>query len=209
MLLIWYIDMKLHTYLEQLLGNKATISILRVLFKYRGKTFTVRGLGKNSNVSNVEAARTVDQLEKFGIVRIQPVGRAYQLSLNDRSYILNKIVEPILTAEEKTLDELILLLKKHLTTKKIVSAAVFGSVVKGEEREDSDIDLLVISDDFDHATEAIASASEEVSMSFDTRISSIIFSKKEFVSKEKSDLVRSLLSNYILITGIELEKLKK
>lgn len=208
MLLIWYIGMKFHMYLEQLLGNKATISVLRVLFKYRGKTFTVRGLAKNSNVSNVEASRTVDQLEKFGVVRIQPVGRAYQLFLNDRSYILNKIVEPILNAEEHTLDELIALLKKHLTTKKIISAAIFGSVVKAEEKEDSDVDLIVISDDFDDATAAIACASEDASITFDTRISPIVFSKKEFISKKRGDLVHSILLNHIIITGMELEKIK-
>jgi len=208
MLLIYNIDMRLHTYLEHILGNKATISILRVLFNYKGKTFTERGLAKVSNLSNVEASRTVDQLEKFGIVRIQPVGKAYQISLNDRSYILNKIVQPSLMAEKETLDALIRLLKKHLDTKKIVSATIFGSVVKGEEKEDSDIDLLVISDDFDYATEVVANASEEISSTFGTRISPIIFTRKDFTSKARNDLIRSILSNHILVTGIELEKLK-
>lgn len=200
--------MKFHAYLEQLLGTKATISILRSLVKYKGKTFTVRGLAKDSNISNVEASRTVEQLERFGIVRIQPVGRAYQLFLNNHSYVLNKIVEPILLAEDKTFSELILILAKHLITKKIISAAIFGSVAKGEEKGDSDIDLLVVSDDFDYATEVVASASEDVSEVFHTRVSPIIFTKKEFISKEKRELVRSILSNYILVAGLKLEKLK-
>ncbi|TLX93183.1 MAG: nucleotidyltransferase domain-containing protein [Thaumarchaeota archaeon] len=95
-----------------------------------------------------------------------------------------------------------------MTTKKILSAAIFGSVAKGEEREDSDIDLLVISDDFDHATGAVANAREEVALAFHSSLSPIIFTKKKFISKKNDDLVRSILSNHILVAGVELEKLK-
>lgn len=196
--------MLFHQYLEQLLGNKASISILRALYKYKGKVFTVRGLADSSNVSVNETALTVDQMEKFGIVRIQPVGRAHQVTLNYKSYMLNKIVEPIFIAESKTLDELILVLKKHLTTKKIIAATIFGSVAKGEEKEDSDVDLLVISDDFTHATLAISNASEEAISKFYGKISPLILSKKEFVSKRNSALIRSILENHIMITGIKL-----
>lgn len=200
--------MLLHQYLEQLLGNKASISILRSLYKFKGKIFTVRGLANSANVSVNETALTVGQLEKFGLIRIQPVGRAHQVSLNEKSYILNKILEPIFIEESKTLDELILVLRKYLTTKTIFTAAIFGSVAKGEEKEDSDIDLLVVSDDFDHAIEVVASASEDISEVFHARVSPIIFSKKEFISKEKRELVQSILSNYILVAGLKLEKLK-
>jgi predicted nucleotidyltransferase len=200
--------MKLHAYLEQVLGTKAGISILRSLVRYKGKIFTVRGLARDADVSSVEASRTIEQLEQFGIVKVQPVGRAYQVFLNDQSYVLNRIVKPILIAEEKTVSELIMILAKHLTTKKILSTAVFGSVTKGEEKEDSDIDLLVISDDFDLATGAVANASEEVALTFHSRVSPIIFTKKKFISKKNDDLIRSILSNHILVTGLELEKLK-
>lgn len=200
--------MILHRYLEQLLGNRASISILRTLFYHKGMVFTVRKLADIANVSHTEANDTVEKLEKFGILSIQPVGRAHMISLNDKSYVLKSIVEPILIAEEQTLQDLVNVLKKHLTTKKIISSAIFGSVARSKEKEDSDIDLLVISDDFEHATEIIASATENISTIFYSRVSPLIFSKKEFLSKEKTDLVRSIISNHILVTGIELEKLR-
>ena len=107
--------MLFHQYLEQILGNKASISILRTLYRYKGKIFTVRGLADSSGVSVNETALIVEKLVKFGIVQIQPVGRAYQVTLNDKSYMLNKIMEPIFLAESKTMDDLIIVLKKHLT----------------------------------------------------------------------------------------------
>jgi predicted nucleotidyltransferase len=200
--------MKFHVYLEQVLGTKAGISILRSLVKYQGKIFTIRGLARDAHVSSVEASRTVEQLEQYGVVKIQPVGRAYQVSLNEQSYVLARIVKPILMEEEKTLSELVVMLAKHLTTKKILAAVVFGSVVNKKEKEDSDIDLLVISDDFDHAIEAIANAREEVALVFHNSLSPIIFTKKKFISKRNDDLIRNILSNHIHVTGSELEGLK-
>ena len=85
--------MKLHQYLEQLFGSKVSISILRAMIKYRGKIFTVRGVAETANVSASEAAVVVEQLEKYGIIRIQPVGKAYQISLNEKSYVVNKIIK--------------------------------------------------------------------------------------------------------------------
>ncbi len=168
---------------------------------------TVRGLATSSHVSVNETALTVERLEKFGIVRIQPVGRAYHVTLNEESYILNKIMEPIFIAESKTLDELIFVLKKHLTTKKILAAAIFGSVAKEEEKEDSDMDVLVISDDFAHATVAISHAAEETMPKFYSKMSPLILSKKEFISKRNSPLIRSILENHIMITGLKLRSM--
>ncbi len=56
-------------------------------------------------------------------------------------------------------------------------------------KKDSDIDLLVISDDFDHATETVANSIEDMVLVFHGTISPIIFTRKEFVSKKKGDLV--------------------
>jgi len=200
--------MKLHKYLEQVLGNKIAISTLRVLVHYKGRIFTIRGLAQDAGASHPEVSATVAELEKFGIVQVQPVGRAHQISLNEKSYVLNEIIEPILQAEEKTLAKVISILKSHLNTKKIISSVIFGSVSGGEEKDDSDIDVLVISDDFDHATEAIANASEDVALGFHTKVSPIIFTKKKFLSKKKDDLIHSILSNHIHLTGLELEKIK-
>ena len=74
--------MKLHEYLEQVLGNKISVSVLRVLVYHKGKIFTIRRLAEDAGASHPEVSTTVEELEKFGIVQIQPVGRAHQISLN-------------------------------------------------------------------------------------------------------------------------------
>ncbi len=197
--------MLLHRYLEQVLGNKVAITLLRTMINYRGKIFTIRGLADEAKVSPNETALVIHGLEKFGIIKIQPVGRAYQLELNKDSYILNKIIEPMVQAEKNTFDELLAILKKHLDTKKITSVVIFGSVVKGQEKIDSDIDLLVISNDHDHAIAQISEASEQVFSAFHGGLSPIIFSDKEFKAKRKGSLVQSIIDNHILICGKRIE----
>lgn len=202
--------MRLHNYLEQVIGNKIAISVLRALVRYKGKIYTVRGLAEDAGASHPEVSKTLNELEKFGIVQIQPVGRAYQVSLNEKSYVLSKIIKPILKAEEKTLDEVTSILKNHLSTKKIISAVIFGSVAKRAERDDSDIDVLVISNDLDHSISAISDAAREISQRFQNKVSHIIFSESQLQSKKKGNtLVQSILDDHILICGKELASVLK
>lgn len=202
--------MKLHNYLEHIVGNKIAISMLRALVRYRGKIYTIRGLAEDANASHPEVSKTLADLEKFGIVQIQPVGRAHQVSLNEKSYVLNKIILPMLKTEEKTLDEVTSILKDHLGKRRIASAVIFGSVAKGKEHVDSDLDVLVLCDDYDYAISAISTAAEEVSLKFHTKLSHIIFSESEFRSKGKNHpLVQSILNNHILIYGKELASILK
>ena len=201
--------MQFHDYLEQVLGNRVAIGLLRAMIRYPGKIFTIRGLAKTANVSVNGTALTIHDFEKLGIIKVQPIGRAHQLSFNKKNYILNKIIEPIFKAEEKTLEELLKILKKNLDKKIIISAALFGSVVKREEKKDSDIDVLIISNDFDAASEIVSTAIVEVTDMFQTELAPIIFSQKEFVSKKNSDLVRSIIANHIMICGKNLESMTK
>ncbi|MDE1725405.1 MAG: nucleotidyltransferase domain-containing protein [Thaumarchaeota archaeon] len=191
----------MHRYLEDVLGNKASITLLRTMINYQGKIFTIRGLAEEAKVTPNEAALTIHDLERFGIVKIQPVGRAYQLELNKKSYILDKIIEPIIKYEKSTFAELLVLLKKHLDTKKIITAAIFGSTVKGQEKIDSDIDLIVVSNDREYAVAQIAEATDKIFSIFHGSISPIIFTEKEFKAKQKESLIQSIIDNHVLICG--------
>ncbi|MGI0102122.1 MAG: nucleotidyltransferase domain-containing protein [Nitrosotalea sp.] len=171
------------------------------MINYQGKIFTMRGLAEEAKVTPNEAALTIHDLERVGIVKIQPVGRAYQLELNKKSYILDKIIEPMVRSEKNTLTELLVLLKKHLDTNKIISAVIFGSVVKGQEKIDSDMDLLLVSNDHDHAVTQISKAAEQIFSIFHGSISPLIFTEKEFKAKQKESLIQSIVDNHILICG--------
>ena len=198
--------MLLHRYLEQVLGNKTVITLLRTMITYRGKIFTVRGLADEANVSTNETALIVHDLEKMGIIKIQPIGRAYHLELNEKSYLLSEIIEPAINAEKNTMNELIQVLRKYFDTKKIITAAIFGSVASAKEKIDSDIDLFIISNDHDHAITLVSEASKQVSVRFNGMLSPIIFTEKEFKAKQKGSLAQSIIDNHILICGKKIQQ---
>ncbi len=143
--------MRLHTYLEEVIGSKTAISLMRALLTYRGKIFTVRKLAETAGVSASEASLVVRQLEEAGVLKLQPVGRSLLVTPNEESFVLQAIMKPLIRAESETLPELVKLLKGCFAHKRegaIRGVYLFGSVARGEERKDSDIDLLVVSGDF-------------------------------------------------------------
>ena len=77
-------------------------------------------------------------------------------------------------------------------------------MVRGEEKDDSDIDLLVISDDFDRASAAISKTQERVAAVFNKQLSPPIFSEQELYSKRKGKLVSAIVWNHVHIAGKEL-----
>jgi len=201
------VDMQYHDYVESLLGSRVMLRLVKTLISHPGKVFTVRKLAADADVSSSEAAVLVQELEKYGIIRVQPVGRSYLITLNEQNYILNKILKQIIKAEQDTLNELITILHRYFNHGKIISAALFGSVAEKREREDSDIDVLIISSDFEAATAIISKAQDTVSSVFNSRLSPIIMNERELVAKKKSALVRSVIANHKLIAGKSLKEL--
>ncbi len=196
--------MKLHAYLEQLIGNKTTISLVRALLNHRRKIFTVRSLAETAQVSASEASLVVKQLEEAGVVKIQLVGRSFLVTLNEESFVLQRIIKPVIDAERETIGELIKLLRRSFSSQKsVISVYLFGSVARREEKKDSDIDILVVSNDFEKASAAVARAQEEVSLVFNKSLSPLIFSESETSQKrrEKSDLLESIVGDGRFVMG--------
>ena len=95
--------MLFHRYLEEIMGNKPALSMLRAMVRQKGMIFTVRRLADEAKISINECALTTQHLERFGIINIQPIGKAYHLTLNEKSYILNQIIQLIFDAEKNTI----------------------------------------------------------------------------------------------------------
>ena len=67
----------LHNYTIDILGSKANFRVLKTLLRYRGKIFTIRELARTAGLSHPETSKVLKTLEKRGVVRLQPIGRAY------------------------------------------------------------------------------------------------------------------------------------
>lgn len=199
----------LHNYLEEILGSKASIRVLKTLVRYRGKVFTIRELAKTAGISHPEVSLVVKNLEKRGVLKIQLVGRAQQVTLNEDSYILKSMVEPSITAEEKTMGDLVSTIRPFFEDKRISSAAIFGSAARGVEKNLSDIDLLVVSNDKEFASDCAAKANAAVSSRFGVDLSPLIVDEA-FLNRRKSrNLTSSILESHIRVWGREIAEVMK
>jgi len=199
----------LHDYTTEVLGSKASLRVLKTLLQFRGKIFTIRELARTAGLSHPETSKVVKGLEKRGIVKLQPVGKAHQVSLNEESYILKSVVEPIFKAEKGTLSSLISAIKPFFEDKRISSVAIFGSVAKGLEKVTSDIDLLVIAEDKEFANARVSRANMSSVSKFGFALSPLIMSRTRFIRERNTDLEKSILESYETVYGRDLSEVVK
>ena len=199
--------MAFREYLDEVLGSKASIRVLRTLVRYKGKVFTVRELARTSGLSHPEVSLVVKNLEGMGIVKLQPVGRAHQVILNEESYALKSIVEPMVKAEESTFDSLVSTIRPFFKERAVTSVAIFGSVAKGLETKASDVDLLVIADNRASASDSAAGANTAAHTKFGIGLSPLIVTRTQFVRRQNGDFAKSVMASYRMVQGKDLKEL--
>jgi len=192
--------MLFHDYLENLLGSKVKIKVLRTLWKFKEKEFTTRELAKFLEVSHTGVKKVLDELEKMNIITIRTFGRAYAFKLNTDSYGAS-IVKAIFEAEEETLSELKKMLREKLDVPEIISVALFGSVAQGKETPRSDIDILIVTQEREKTEGIITELQKEVVEKFGNSISPYFVVEEDLRRKRSVPPIKQVLENHILICG--------
>ncbi|MEK6935163.1 MAG: nucleotidyltransferase domain-containing protein, partial [Nanoarchaeota archaeon] len=122
--------------LEKLFTSKNRIKILQFLLFEKHETY-LREIAKELKISTSAVKREIENLINLGIITKQ----RNKLELNKKSNILDDLKNIFI----KT-DAIAYPIKETLKDKKIEYALIFGSFARGEYKEESDVDLLVIGD---------------------------------------------------------------
>jgi len=199
--------MRLHRYLEDVLGSKAKVKILRELFKYTTKSFTIRELAKSiKTVSHTGVRKALGDLQGANLIKIEHHGQSNLISLNRESVISNVLIT-LFEKESKTFyHDFILELKKAVPSS-VVSCAIFGSFARGAEKPDSDVDVLFITGDKELVHKFVEEKSQIFTKKFGNVVTPYIMSRKEFVRKKNMPFVKGILENHKMIKGEDLWKL--
>ena len=192
--------MKYHNYLENLFGSKVKIKLIRTLYNFKDRSFTLNELSKYSNITRQGITKVLDDLNGMNFIKLERVGNSIVIKLN-RSEFINEILK-IYDLEKNTLNKLIETIKSCFKGKKVASLALFGSVVKGEEEFNSDIDLLIITDNQKLASEISGKCNLEIINKFGNVLMPYILTKDKF---KKSNIRTDVIKNHILILGKELK----
>ena len=193
--------MLFNAYLETLLGSKVKVKILRALLRFETKTFTLRELAEHVKVSHTAVLKSLGDLQGMNIIKIESHGTSNLITINKESY-LYKELKRLFDFEVQTVQQLKEEIKNNLPKAK--SVALFGSIAMKKERLDSDIDILVITQDKSKINEIIAKNQEVFSKQFGNVVSAHIMTEGEFNRKRNTPLVKDILESHILIEGDEL-----
>ncbi len=120
--------------------TKSSFEVARLIFAYPNKTFHLRGLAKETNLSTTAVKKVVFMLNLAKIVKIEQTELTTNIKadLESEDYRAHKRIFNLYCLE------------KYQITKKIQegyraeTVVLFGSFARGEDIEASDIDIAVI-----------------------------------------------------------------
>lgn len=176
--------MRWHDTLDDIFGSTIKTRLLRVLSKTRG-TYTGRELARLVGYSHTHTNSALAELEINGLVIKRIVGNSYLYSLNEDNSLISRIIDPAFRIEQGLLQDLTNVFFERLG-KDLKTIVLFGSVARGEEEADSDIDLVLVvrnDADLDKLEEKVSEVSLESAISFGSPISSILVTESEYEAK--------------------------
>jgi predicted nucleotidyltransferase/DNA-binding HxlR family transcriptional regulator len=179
--------MKLHHTIEDILGNKVKIGILRLLYRTRSM-YSGREIARLVGFSPSHTISNLRELESAGLVLRQRAGNTDLYQLNERNSAINGVLKPIYNWESGLLGKLARMYVERLGNR-VVSIRLFGSVARDDQKPGSDIDLvLTVADgvDLQETEEAVTGIDLDAGQKLGCPVSTVIVTEKEYKKKLRS-----------------------
>ena len=137
--------MKFHLSLSDLFKSEAKLKIIKFMLEHEA-SMSEREIASILKISHMSVNRTLRDLNELNLVSYASIGKAHLWKVNRQSYayaMLKKLMEQVKGIEDplQALKQLIL---KSLSLKPVQRIVLFGSVIQGTEKPDSDIDLCIV-----------------------------------------------------------------
>jgi DNA-binding transcriptional ArsR family regulator len=131
----WIFAMRFHNILDEILGNRTKVKLLRAFTTYPGKEFSESELQRIAGIPQASVHRNVGALFENGLLQRRRIGKANLYSMN-RGHVLFPTIDSLFEEERNLLKKL----KKTIAGKinkipEVKLAVLFGSVMgKGRQR---------------------------------------------------------------------------
>ena len=194
--------MLFHNYLEGILGSKVKVKLVRALLKNPNRVYSGRELARQiQEISHMAVFKSLKDLVAFNLVKLEYHGGIQLIRINKKSY-LYKPLKSIFYYESITRNKLIKLIKKTFSKYKEIEAIIlFGSISRGNESIDSDIDLLIITKDKDKISDIVADYQKKITEKFGNVMSATIMTGEEYEKKQNLRLIKYIKKEGILVLG--------
>ena len=185
--------------IEKIFGSRIRAKILGWLFTHPDESFFVRQIALILKEDPTNVSREMAKLEELGILRSKRNGNLKHFQTNQECPFFEELKGLVLKTTgvagqiRGSLDKLA----------GIEYAFIYGSYAKGEERADSDVDLLIIGDvDMDRLDSNLG----KLEKTLGREINYVLYSLEEFKSKRKAKdgfLMDVLAGEKIMVIGAE------
>lgn len=190
--------------LDAILGQLSKVRVLRFLVTHEREQGG-REIARHVGLSHPIVHRSLRDLAAHGLILSRWAGGTCLYRTNPDHWMVKELLGPLFAKEHGTLRALGAFLLKHLSTPD-ASLILFGSVGRGEERPDSDLDLLVVLPNRRqrNAVEAkIFEVVPEVTRIFGNRLAPVVLTRAEFRERfrRRERWIRTVLKDGQLIAG--------
>ncbi len=135
--------MRINNPLDDILGNKSHVRVLRHLTRYPSPVITGRGIARELGMSHVSCLRSLNALVDLSVLTRKTVGTSTTYEIPPESTIYSKMLEPLFAEESRLPEGLVKCLLAGIR-EEIHAAYLFGSVARGEDTPQSDVDILLV-----------------------------------------------------------------
>jgi predicted nucleotidyltransferase len=179
--------MRFHETLEDILGSKIKIRILRLFYRTKG-SYTGREIARLIACSPEATRKALNDLTRHGLLRRDYVGTSHNYYLNEDHMLVDKVVNKAFFAEQNSIREIARIFKEQLG-EEFQEAVIFGSVAKKKERPDSDVDILVVvrnSTNLDAIEDQVNEAANLATAASGNPVMPIVIRSGEYEKKKKA-----------------------
>ncbi len=182
--------------LAELLSSRTRAEILRILFGTSSGALHTREIQRRTRASLGAVQPELQKLRRLGLAEARKDGNRVAYTAN-RSHPLYPEIHRLVLKTTGLAD----LLRTALTHQKIEWAFVFGSIARGEESAESDVDLLVIGDvGLREVTRLLSGIGEQIGR----EINPHVLPRAEFLKRKgekQAFLLRVLTASKLFIVG--------
>jgi predicted nucleotidyltransferase/biotin operon repressor len=194
--------MRFHNQLDDLLGNRIQLRLLRILARTGGRGLTGRELARMCGASSSQANASLQSLEDSGLVVRTIAGRAYLWRMAAR-HALAPVLTTLFREEAESLNYLKSDIETVIRKLPVTRAILYGAVARGDGRATSDVDLLLLVHsraDKEKVEEAVSRASPDFAIKFGNPLSALVKEERQMRSSANPGLLTTIRKD-----GIELE----
>lgn len=176
--------------------SETQLKIVRFLLSHEA-AMSEREIASIVKVSHMSVNRALQKLADINLVNFIKIGKAHLWKVNRKSYAFKALSGIVAHMSDITvpLEELKTVIMQNLPKSSVKKVVLFGSVAKGEEKPNSDIDLFILVDG-QNEKRTVEPAIDKLSTicleRYGNRLSAYILTQKDLQKKQHLEIIAEI-----------------